>query len=120
MDLRIPIIASTAIFLVLIFMYIGPSFGFSATATVDFISLIPTLIFLVAGLYMVVRLGGVFLFPALSIIGFGLALLLKALDEAGYLTVAMKSGLSTPQLMFLTVVIAAMFGGLAAAFTAKR
>jgi len=94
MDVRIPLAVGLIIFMVLVFVYVGPDFGFGATSANDYIMLIPSLLFIIAGLYLVVRIGGMYSFPALSMMGIGMSILLKSMYDNGYITVQMMSGLT--------------------------
>lgn len=120
MDVRIPLIAGIMIFMVLIFVYVGGDFGFSATSAKDYIAIIPSMIFIIGGLYIVVKIGGMYSFPALSMMGIGLAILLKSMYDNGYITVQMMSGLTIAQIQFWCVIIAGLAGAIVAATTAKK
>ena len=119
MDLRIPMIAGLVVVVVLVFMYLGVDFGFDVSSAKDYIAIIPSFIFLIAGMYLVVKMGGMYMFPALSVIGIGLAMLLNVMWTNGYITVQMMSGLTIQQIMFWTVVISGLAGAVVAAITAR-
>ena len=113
-------IAGLVVVVVLFFMYLGVDFGLGATSVSDYIAVVPAFIFLIAGLYLVVKVGGMFAFPALTMIGVGLALLLTTMHTNGYITLQMMSGLTIQQVSFWTVIIAGLAGAVVAATTAKR
>lgn len=119
LDVRIPMMAGLILVVVLFFLYMAPSFGFDVTTTNDYVSLIPSFLFLIAGLYIVLAIGGMYSFPALSMVGVGMALLLKAMWDHGYITVQMMSGLSIAQIQFWCVIIGGLAGVLVSAATAK-
>jgi hypothetical protein len=113
-------IAALLIVMVLVFTYLGVYFGFNVSTTADYIAIIPSFLFILAGLYIVVSVGGMYSFPALSLIGVGMALLLNVMYTNGYITVQMMSGLTIQQIMFWCVVIGGLAGGIVAAMTSRR
>jgi hypothetical protein len=113
-------IAGLVVVIVLVFQFIGVDLGFNASSTADYIAVLPAFIFLIAGLYIVVKVGGMFAFPALTMIGIGVAILLNTMYARGFVTVQMMSGLSIQSIMFWCVIISGMAGAVCAAVTAKR
>lgn len=120
MDIRIPLIVGLLFVIVLVFSYLGVGFGFDASTTKDYIAIIPSFLFILAGLYIVVKISGMYSFPAMTMIGFGFAILLQTMYSNGYITPAMTSGLTISQISFWVIVISGLSGGIIASVTAKR
>jgi hypothetical protein len=120
MDLKIPMFAGLIIVIVLFFMYLGVQYGFSVSATADYIAIVPAFIFLGAGMYLVVEIGGLYAFPALTMIGVGMAILLTTMYDRGFVTVQMMSGMSIVQVSFWCVVIAGLAGIVVASLTSRK
>jgi hypothetical protein len=124
-DLRILFIFALLILIVLAFFYLGFDFGFEVIpedATTNFITVLPSLFFFIIGVYMLVSIGGMYVLPAFGILGFGMAILLHAMYDPpiSMITPQMMSGLTIEEIMFWTVIIALIFGGIIAATTSKR
>lgn len=120
LDIRFIFIIAVLIVMIMVFLYIGVDFGFNATSTSDYLAVLPYLFFFIIGLYIIVSIGGIYMLPAFGILGFGVAGLLREMWVLGMITVEMMTGLSIDDIMFWTVLIALIFGGILTALTAKK
>ena len=120
LDLRFVFIIAVLIVMIMVFLYIGVDFGFNISSTADYLAVLPYIFFFVIGLYVIVAIGGIYMLPAFGILGFGVAGLLKAMFDRGMITPEMMTGLTIDQIMFWTVIIAILFGGILTAMTAKK
>jgi hypothetical protein len=120
LDIRFIFIIAVLIVMIMVFLYIGVDFGFNVSSTSDYLAILPYLFFFVIGLYIIVSIGGIYMLPAFGILGFGVAGLLNAMFDQGMITPEMMTGLTIDQIMFWTVLIALMFGGILTALTAKK
>jgi hypothetical protein len=119
-DIRFIIIIALLVVIVMAFLYLGVDLGFDATSTASFLAVLPYLFFFVIGLYIIINIGGVYMLPAFGILGFGLAGMLNAMYDLGMVTTEMMTGLSIEEIMFWTVLISLIFGGILVAVTSKR
>jgi hypothetical protein len=120
LDIRFILIIAILIVMVMAFLYLGVNFGFNISSTADYLAVFPYLFFFIIGLYIIVSIGGMYMLPAFGILGFGVAGLLKAMYDRGMITPEMMTGLSIDQIMFWTVLIALIFGGILTALTSKK
>jgi hypothetical protein len=120
LDLRFIFIIAVLIIMIMVFLYIGVDFGFNVSSTSDYLAVLPYIFFFVIGLYVIVAIGGIYMLPAFGILGFGVAGLLKAMFDRGMITPEMMTGLTIDQIMFWTVIIAILFGGILTAMTSKK
>lgn len=120
LDVRFIFIIAVLIVMVMAFMYLGTDFGFNATSTADYLGVLPYLFFIIIGLYIIVSIGGIYMIPAFGILGFGVAGLIREMWLLGMVTVQMMSGLTIDDIMFWTVLISLVFGGLITALTSKK
>ena len=119
LDIRIPMIIAILFVIVLAFMYL-PNYGFDPGAVKDYIAIIPSMLFIIVGLYISVKIGGMYSFPAITIIGFGMAIMMNTMYQGGYITVQMLSGLTISQIEYWCVIISGLAGAIVAAATSKR
>lgn len=122
LDTRFIFIIAVLIVMAMVFFYLGVPipFGFNVSSTADYLAVLPYLFFFIIGLYIIVSIGGIYMLPAFGILGFGVAGLLKAMYDRGMITPEMMTGLSIDQIMFWTVLIALIFGGILTALTSKK
>jgi hypothetical protein len=120
LDVRFIFIIAVLIVMVMAFMYLGVDFGFNVSSANDYLAVLPYLFFFIIGLYIIVSIGGIYMLPAFGILGFGIAGLLREMWVRGMITPEMMTGLSIDQIMFWTVIIALIFGGILTAITSKR
>ena len=126
-DMRIAIIMVLLVVMVLAFYYLGIDLGFefdplNPVTVSQFLAVLPSIFFWIIGLYIIVNIGGLYVIPAFGILGFGMAVLLKAMYDPpiSMITAQMMSGLSIQSIMLWTVVIALLFGGIIGAATSKN
>lgn len=119
-DIRFILIIALLIVIVMAFLYLGVDLGFNAMATSDFLNVLPYLFFFILGLYIIITIGGMYMLPAFGILGFGLAGLLREMWVLGMVTPEMMTGLTIEEIMFWTVLISLIFGGVLTAITSKR
>jgi len=119
-DIRFILIMALLIVIVMAFLYLGVDLGFNAMATSDFLNVLPYLFFFILGLYIIITIGGMYMLPAFGILGFGLAGLLREMWVLGMVTPEMMTGLTIEEIMFWTVLISLIFGGVLTAITSKK
>lgn len=85
-ELRIVMSALMIVIILMILLYLGTEFGFTAAMIDDFAMLIPGLIFFVIGAFILSLTGtGMFALPAFSVVGMGLAMLAGEMNTLGVL-----------------------------------
>jgi hypothetical protein len=125
-DFRIVFIAVLLVVMFLVFYYIGADLGFDDLIPLDsasnFITILPSVFLFIVGLYILINIGGLYVIPAFGILGFAMAVLLHSMYDPpiSMITPQMMSGLSIESIMFWTVIISLIFGGIIAAATSKR
>lgn len=126
-DFRIVFIMMLLVVMVLAFYYLGTDLGFeldplNPVTVSQFLAVLPSIFFFIIGLYIIVNIGGLYVIPAFGVLGFGMAVLLRAmyLPPLSMITPNMMSGLSIESIMMWTVVISLLFGGIIGAATSKR
>ena len=124
-DFRIVFVAVLLIVMFLVFYYTGTDLGFEIVpldSATNFITVLPSMLLFIVGLYILINIGGLYVIPAFGILGFSMAMLLHAMYDPpiSMITPQMMSGLTIEEIMFWTVVIALIFGGIIAAVTSKR
>jgi len=124
-DFRIVFVAVLLIVMFLVFYYTGTDLGFEIIpldSATNFITVLPSMLLFIVGLYILINIGGLYVIPAFGILGFSMAMLLHAMYDPpiSMITPQMMSGLTIEEIMFWTVVIALIFGGIIAAVTSKR
>ena len=126
-DFKIVFIMMLLVVMVLAFYYLGTDLGFefdplNPVTVSQFLAVLPSIFFFIIGLYIIVNIGGLYVIPAFGVLGFGLAVLLKAMYDPplSMITPNMMSGLSIQSIMLWTVVISLLFGGIIGAATSKR
>ena len=124
-DFRIVFIAVLLIVMFLAFYYIGTDLGFEIVpldSATNFITVLPSVLLFIVGLYILINIGGLYVIPAFGILGFAMAVLLHAMYDPpiSMITPQMMSGLTIEEIMFWTVIISLIFGGIIAAATSAR
>ena len=124
-DFRIVFVAVLLIVMFLVFYYTGTDLGFEIIpldSATNFITVLPSMLLFIVGLYILINIGGLYVIPAFGILGFSMAMLLHEMYDPpiSMITPQMMSGLTIEEIMFWTVVIALIFGGIIAAVTSKR
>jgi hypothetical protein len=111
--------------MLLAFNYLSVDLGFGVDSniiTTQFLVVMPALFLFIIGVYLLVNITGLFIIPAFGVLGMGLAQLLRAMynPPLSMITPSMMSGLTIESIMFVTVVISLIFGGILGATTSKR
>lgn len=124
-DTRIVFIAILLIVMFMTFYYIGTDLGFEIIpldAATNFITVLPSVFLFIVGLYVLINIGGLYVIPAFGILGFAMAVLLHAMYDPpiSMITAQMMSGLTIEEIMFWTVIISLIFGGIIAAATSRK
>ncbi len=107
----LPVVSLIVVFLAM--FYFGEDLGFDADMDTDFLRLLPGLAAFVIGMTLFVITKGMFAFPALMVVGVGLAHLFGTLDVMGMITTEMKTGLTIAQMQLWIIVIFSLVGGIA-------
>ena len=116
-ELKYAIVGALLIAIVGALVVGGEELGISTDMTNEFIQTIPGLFVFVVGVMIITQVEGVFLLPGVIVVGLGIAVLMGTMDDMGYITTQMKSGLTIEQIQIWTMVIATIAGGLASALT---
>jgi len=124
-DFRIVFIAVLLIVMFLTFYYIGTDLGFEIVpldSATNFITVLPSVFLFIIGLYILINIGGLYVIPAFGILGFAMAVLLHAMYDPpiSMITPQMMSGLTIEEIMFWSVIISLIFGGIIAAATSGK
>jgi hypothetical protein len=124
-DTRIIFVSVLLIVMFLVFFYLGTDLGFEIIpldSASNFVTVLPSLFLFIVGLYILTSIGGLYVIPAFGILGFAMAVLLHAMYDPpiSMITAQMMSGLTIEEIMFWTVVISLIFGGIIAAVTSKK
>lgn len=109
----IAILPIVSLFVVFIAMfYFAEDLGFDADMDTDFLLLLPGLAAFVIGIALLTVTKGTFAFPAMMVIGLGLAYLFGTLDTMDMLTTELKAGLTIEQIQLWIIVIFSLVGGI--------
>jgi len=122
-DLTVAFLGTVVLFIVIVIFIqqAGSDIGFGPTATADLIAFLPGIVLFAIGMILIGWMrAGLFSFPAITIMGIGLAFLFNGMYTRGMITTIMLEGLTIDQLMMWTVVIAALVGAVVAGLTARR
>lgn len=107
----LPIVSLVVVFLAM--FYFAEDLGFDADMDTDFLQILPGLAAFVIGITLFAITKGMFAFPALMVVGMGLAHLFGTLDTMGMITSQMKTGLTIAQIQLWIIVIFSLVGGIA-------
>jgi len=113
----LPIVSLVIVFLAM--FYFAEDLGFDTDIETDFLLLLPGLAGFVIGMTLFAITKGMFAFPALMVVGLGLAHLFGTLDTMGMITAQMKTGLTIAQIQLWIIVIFSLVGGIANAVAYK-
>ena len=113
----LPIVSLVVVFLAM--FYFADDLGFDADIDTDFLLLLPGLAAFVIGITLFAITRGMYAFPALMVVGVGLAQLFGTLDTMGMITSQMKAGLTIAQIQLWIIVIFSLVGGIANAVVYK-
>lgn len=113
----LPIVSLVVVFLAL--FYFADNLGFDSDIDEDFLLVLPGLGAIVIGLALFAITRGMFAFPSLIVVGFGMAHLFGTLDTMGMLTTELKAGLTIEQIQLWIIVISALVGGIVNAIVLK-
>lgn len=114
----LPIVSLVVVFLAM--FYFAEDLGFDADMDTDFLQILPGLAAFVIGITLFAITRGMFAFPALMVVGMGLAHLFGTLDTMGMITAQMKTGLTIAQIQLWIIVIFSLVGGIANAVAYRR
>jgi len=106
----LPIVSLVVVFLAM--FYFADDLGFDADIDTDFLLLLPGLAAFVIGITLFAITRGMYAFPALMVVGIGLAQLFGTLDTMGMITSQMKAGLTIAQIQLWIIVIFSLVGGI--------
>jgi len=116
------IVAAVGMFIAIFYFLISYStnLGFDTDIGTDFIVVFPGLFVSIVGFLVVARISGLYSLPGMAAVGIGIAFLMEALYDLGYITTQMMTGLTIGEIQMWVIIIACFCGAIIASVTSGK